>query len=447
MREPRAAVYRRAWVVFWLSHYLLFVVVWYQNRADVLGSGGGPVLIAIGALFGMLAMYTFLSQFVMISGISPLERVFGLDRLSHFHHRNGILGWILMLLHVQFIVLGYSDITGVGFVDQFRQLVGDIAFGASALAAVVLINFVVISSIVIVRRRLRYEWWRLVHFLVYAAIALAIFHQLDNGQELLAYRWLRWYWIGMAVFAFGAVIYMRYARPLLLYSRHKFKVDRIMTETKGVTSIYIRGDDLSSFDYQPGQFSFWHFWQSGFRTQKHPFTISSSPSDPYLRLSAKAIGDYSSKLSEIKPGTPVLVNGPYGRFSPVVSTRRKRLFIAGGIGITPIRSMLGQARKQGDVLIYSARSQDDLAFYDEIESWRDEGLHSEYYLDEISTHASKHVHQGRMDAARLKRLVADDIKDYDVWLCGPPPMMDAIEKLLLDIGAQPDQIHTERFRL
>lgn len=445
MPERLARIARAGWYIVWLLHLAVFTYFWYDLRGETLGGGGGTALISVGALFGLYAMFAFMTQYILMSGIRPLERVFGLDRLTRMHHVNGFLGWGLLLGHVPLILMGYSQGSGTGMLAQLRELMGALPYITWAVIANVLLQVVFLSSIVIVRRRLKYEWWRTTHWLVYGVFILAFWHQLANGQELLAYPGLRRYWIGLFIFALGAVFWRRYLRPLLLYARYRFVVEKVTTEAPGVTSIYVSGQSLQKLRYQAGQFAFWYFWQSGFRTQKHPFTISSSPKDPYLRLSAKGIGDYSAALSAIRKGTPVLLNGPYGRFTTAVQTRKKRLFIAGGIGITPIRSMLGEERLPGDMLLYSARTQADLAFFDEIEQWRADGLEVGYFVGESSLRAP-YMHIAQIDGPQLQQL-APDLAERDVWLCGPPPMMDAIEKTLIGLGVPKPQIHTERFRL
>jgi predicted ferric reductase len=445
VNERVARPLRYAWYGLWLAHIGALTYVWYDLRGPTLAGDGGTALVSIGALFGLYAMFAFITQYILMSGIAPLERPFGLDRLIRLHHVNGFLGWGLLFGHIPLILLGYGQSSGLPMLAQLRELMGVLPYVTLAVIADILLQVVFVSSIVIVRRRLRYEWWRTTHFLVYGVFILAFWHQLANGQELLVYPWLRRYWIVLFILALVSVAWRRYARPMVLYARYRFRVSKVTHEVSGVTSVYVTGRNLETFHYQAGQFAFWYFWQRGFRTQKHPFTISSSPSDPYLRLSAKAIGDYSAQLPELAKDTPVFINGPYGRFTTAVQAQPKRLFIAGGIGITPIRSMLGAGRQPGDILLYSARTPTDLAFYKEIESWRQQGLQVGYFVGEKAG-LQPHMRLAQIDAASIQK-AAPDVAQRDVWLCGPPAMMDAIEKALVTLCVPKRQIHTERFRL
>ncbi len=445
MPEKRAALFRRIWYIVWALHIATLTYLWYDLRGPVMGTDAGTTLISVGALFGLCAMFALMTQYILMSGIAPLERAFGLDRLIRMHHLNGFLGWGLLCGHVPLILLGYGQSSGLSWLAQLSELMSVLPYLTLAVIADILLQIVFVSSIVIVRRQLKYEWWRTTHFLVYGVFILAFWHQRANGQELLAHPWLRGYWTFLFVFALSVLWWRRYLRPILLYLRHRFVISKVVEEAPGVTSLYVTGRNLERFHYQAGQFSFWYFWAQGFRTQKHPFTISSSPGDPYLRLSAKAIGDYSSQLPQLRKGTPVLINGPYGRFTSAVQTTPRRLFIAGGIGITPLRSMLGAGRQPGDMLLYSARTPADLVFFSEIETWRQEGLKVEYFVGERTSIAT-HMRVAQIDKTAVGELVPD-VAERDVWLCGPPGMMDAIGTALISLGVPKRQIHTERFRL
>lgn len=444
MPETKAVLWRLGWYGLWAGNLVWITSVWAQNRLDDVQAGGGAALIALGALCGLFGAFFLLIQLILMSGIRPLERPFGLNRLIDMHHTNGFVGYTLIMTHVCLIVFGYSTLTGDGLIQQYFVL-QQLPYITLASFAIWALNAVVISSIVIVRRRLRYEWWRTVHWLVYAVVILSFWHQVNNGHELLGSTVFRYYWWLLYTFALLSVIFMRWLHPLLLHARYGFRVERVERETPNVTSIYVSGKNLDQLKYEAGQFNFWYFWSPGLRLQKHPFTISSSPDDPYLRLSAKAIGDYSAALADVKPGTPALVNGPFGRFTMAMSTGRKRLFIAGGIGVTPIRSMLGDKVMGGDILLYSAQRETDLAFREYFVTLTDKGLAVHYLLEKLRQKQSNY-HKGRITPELLVRLVPD-LAERDVWLCGPPAMMSAVRQTLTGLGVPNHRIYSEEFRL
>jgi predicted ferric reductase len=434
---------RQLFLLFFGVQVVGITVAWWLANSSRVTAGGDVALIAFGGLCGLLAGYFFLQQMILISGASFIERHFGLDRLARIHHTTGLIGYVLLLLHVTFIVAGYASLNNASFPEQFLDLRNNFAYVGLASIALLLLDAVVITSIVIVRKRLKYELWYFVHLLVYSAVLLALLHQINNGQSLLGNEYLRFYWYVLYIAAFGLVLWRRWLLPIFLEHKHRLRVQKVEKENESVTSIYITGKNLAAFKYDAGQFNLWQFWQKGLRSMHHPFTISSSPGDPYLRLSAKAIGDFTSKLDEVKVGTPVLISGPYGLFSRRVSAGRPRLFIAGGIGITPILSMLRDEVKKGDVLLYAAQSREDAVFAKDFKQLASRGLKTSYIF---SNEKVKGSYNGHLNKQIINKEVTQ-ITKRDVWLCGPPPMMNAVEQALTELRVPKDQIHTEKFRL
>jgi ferredoxin-NADP reductase len=169
-----------------------------------------------------------------------------------------------------------------------------------------------------------------------------------------------------------------------------------------------------------------------------------------LRVTAKEVGDSSGRLAGLRPGTKVLIEGPYGRLTGEHRVTQKVAMLACGIGITPLRALLEDLDYlPGDaVLIYRARDEPDLVFRDELDHLaRRRGI-SVYYL------TGRRI-QGRnswlpdsaadwTDPAALEHLVPA-LTEYDVFVCGPDRWMDAACAAVLDAGVPPDQLHQERF--
>jgi len=122
------------------------------------------------------------------------------------------------------------------------------------------------------------------------------------------------------------------------------------------------------------------------------------------------------------------------------------LFIAGGVGITPIRALLESLGPKGKdlILLYSNKSRAEHIFAEELEA-----LSKEFGFKIKNIYSDEKVdgaEQGYLDQAMLKRLVPD-LVERDVFLCGPPPMMDALKKALTNLGLPKKQFHWERFAL
>jgi ferredoxin-NADP reductase len=130
-------------------------------------------------------------------------------------------------------------------------------------------------------------------------------------------------------------------------------------------------------------------------------------------------------------GTKVFLEGPFGRFTPAVAKTNKYLFIAGGIGITPIRAMIEMlAREHADMLLlYGNRTEQEIAFKDELSQLIP------------NTH---NIIAGRIDEEKIKQL-APDFASRDIYLCGPPPMMNSIITILKNLGVPRSHLHYEKF--
>jgi ferredoxin-NADP reductase len=224
--------------------------------------------------------------------------------------------------------------------------------------------------------------------------------------------------------------------------RYRLRVAEVIAEGPDVTSIRMTGRKLERLRARPGQFLLWRFLTGGFWWTSHPFSLSTAPDGRSLRISVKAVGDHTRRIRSIPVGTRVAAEGPYGAFTESVRRRRKALLIAGGIGITPVRALA--ETMNGDVeVIYRVLREEDIVFgreLDEISTGRGVGVR---YV--IGDHRSD---EGRdlLTAQHLQELVPD-LRERDVYLCGPPAMVAAIERDVRRAGVSRRALHVERFAL
>ena len=174
----------------------------------------------------------------------------------------------------------------------------------------------------------------------------------------------------------------------------------------------------------------------------HPFSLSAAPAADSLRITVKGLGDHSRRLGEIRPGTRVVAEGPFGVFTAAARRREKVLLIAGGIGITPVRALLEELR--GDVLVlYRVVADSDIVFADELERLVDErGLTLHYVVGDHATEEGATL----LSTDHLRELVPD-LAERDVFLCGPPAMTELVEKTVRSAGVRRRHLHVERFAL
>lgn len=428
----------------------LGIIVYYWAVSSGAGWLGGDVhpAIAFGRLFGLIATFCALTQFILMGREGWLEPLFGLDRLARIHRLNGYAAIILMLMHPPLLAIGYSALTGKSIPEQYIDFEFNYPFVMLASVALVLFLAVVGTSIYIVRKRLKFETWYYVHLMTYIAIALLPFHQLTNGGSFFANTQFGYYWIGLYIFVALNLLIWRFGMPLYKYLRHGFLVEKVVAEVPRATSVYISGKSLDKFKAKGGQFVLVRFFTKGLWWQEHPFSLSQLPDDKHLRLTIRQLGDFTNQIPALKSGTKVLVSGPYGAFTLDRATKDKVLYIAGGIGITPLRAMIeaeAVAGKPSDaILMYGNVAAGDIALKNELEDLSarlNMPIHNVLSNDE--NYAGEH---GYVDQEKLGRLVPD-IAERDIFLCGPPPMMKGVRQALATLGVPEKQVHFESFAL
>lgn len=434
---------------FWAVNLAVIVGFWAAGDARIELFSGDFVTIwhAFARLFGLLATFCALTQFVLMGRAGWLEPIFGMDRLAVFHRRNGIATILLIIAHSISIVITHALLSGRGLVAGTEFTLG-LPYVMWAAIAETLFILTVGTSIFIVRKHLKFEWWYAVHWFNYAAIAIVPFHQLANGSDLLGSAAFRYYWIGIYAFAALNMLVWRFGRTAWLYWRHQFKVQKVVQETPTATSVYFTGKNLQAFTAKAGQFILVRFFDKQRVWQEHPFSLSMLPNKDTFRITVRQLGDFTNSVPTIKPGTPVWVSGPFGAFTHELQTKQKVLYIAGGIGITPIRSMVQERANQGlgntAIMLYGNRTVEDTALLGELTDLAAKINMPIYNV--LSDQKGYSGEVGFIDKQKIQRLVPD-VATRDVFLCGPPPMMTGIKKALVELGVPASQVHYERFAL
>lgn len=429
---------KQFWQIFWISNWGIIFSFWFFQSFDRLFSQNfGQTIYALASFFGFAAGYLILVQFFLIGRNYWLERAFGLDKLSRFHHDNGRRALYFLVIHPFLMVTAYSLLSGVGFFDQFRLLLATKPEIVLAVFGWILFFAAAAISIWTVLRNLRYEIWYLTHLLSYLAILLIFGHQFSLGYNLNRNPWFYYYWSFLYLAVFLNLLFFRVALPALNFFRHGFRVSKIVPENDNVNSVYISGKNLDQFRVLPGQFMIFRFLDAKRWWEAHPFSLSRPNDGKEIRITPKAVGNFTKKITDLKPGTKVMIEGPYGVFIDSQSVSGKILLIAGGIGITPLRSLAEEMTRRGKdvVLLFSNKTEQDIVFGKELAEIN--GLKTFHILTEA---------EGFLDEKKLQRL-APDFLEREVFLCGPGPMMDSIKKILKDSGFPEEKLHYEKFSL
>jgi predicted ferric reductase len=442
--EPPTVASAVALALIVVGNGAVIVGMWLHD-GGILGVHGRPeAFTSLGRITGLLGVYLALLQVLLLSRLAPLERLFGFDTLTVWHRVNGKLCVSLIVAHVLLITAGYSLADKLSFGGEFSRVLRVYPGMITATIATAIFVLVVLTSIVIVRRRMRYESWYFVHFTVYAGIALGYLHQLPTGNDFVVHPVQGGYWIALYVATLAVLLAYRVLAPMRSAFRHRLRVTRVTVEAPGVTSIEVTGRDLHMLRAQAGQFMLWRFMTKGRWWQSHPFSLSAIATDDSLRLTVKAVGDFSGAIGELEPGTRVFAEGPFGVFTAAVRRRREVVLIAGGIGITPLRTLFEELSESAEVtLLYRVISRSEAVFEEELrELERRPGATLHLLVGDHTTRRGAAL----LSAASLVKL-APRIADSDVYVCGPPGMMDAARDALDQLEVAEDQIHHERFAL
>ena len=252
------------------------VIVWlWVDGGNLTDKTTGDLFTSIARITGLLCAYLALIQVLLLARIPALERLVGFDRLTIWHRWNGFATVDLLVLHVLFCVWGYSLMDRISIGSELSTMLdGGIYPGMiTATIGTMFLIAVAATSIVIMRRRLPYEWWYAVHLLAYAGIALGWFHQIPTGNELVLDRLAADYWRALYLATILLLVGFRLLAPAVQAIRHRLRVGEVVEEIPGVVSLHITGRRLDRLRAVPGQFFLWRFLARG-----HWRTAGRSPS-------------------------------------------------------------------------------------------------------------------------------------------------------------------------
>jgi predicted ferric reductase len=416
--------------------------LWWQDTTYVYGLGGW--LTNAGRITGLLAGYAVVVLLFLMARVPYLEHRVGTDRLTRWHAIGGRYTVSLAVTHALLIIWGYAVSAHASLIGETATLLTSYPDVLMASVALLLLVAVGVSSARAARRRLSYETWHFVHLYTYLAIALAFSHQFATGADFVGPHGhpARVLWAAMYVVVGATLVWYRMITPVMASLRHRMRVVQVWPESHDTVSVYLTGRHLEELNAQPGQFFRWRFLTRELWWAANPYSLSAVPAPDRLRITVKVAGRHSAALRNLKPGTRVFAEGPYGSFTAARRTRRKVLLVGAGVGITPLRTLFESLPgRPGDItLVYRARSVDDLVLRRE--------------LDDLAAHRGARVHyvvgsrrSGRPDpiaAEHLARLVPD-LPHHDVYICGPDGLTHSLRNGLRRVGVPAGNIHHESF--
>jgi len=398
----------------------------------------GGVAMFIGSTTGMAGAYLALLMVVLASRMPALERVLGQGGVIHWHKRLAPWPIVLISFHAVFLTLAYAEVARKGVLGEAAVIINTFPSMVTATVALGLMVGIGLISVRQVRQRVPRESWWLLHLLMYLALFLAFAHELALGPSFVRHPLARESWTIAWLLAAALVLVYRVGYPAYRSNLHRLRVADIKCEGPGVVSVILEGRHLERLPIAGGQFFEWRFLTRKMWWQAHPFTVSALPQPPYIRLTAKGVGNFSRALARVKVGTRVAIEGPYGSFTTFARRRNDVLLIAGGIGVTAIRSVLEDLPvKSRPVVVLRASREEDLVLLDEVEK--------------LARHRKGIVHQliGGRDAVRLDMIktLVPDIAQRDVYISGPESFVRETAAMARRAGVADEALHQEAYRI
>ena len=429
-------------VAVWIIVYLLFILgplfalmlgTWPPARdfwtefSVALGYAG---LAMMGLQFGITARFRYVTE------------PWGEDVIYHFHRRISLIAVGLVIAHPLILFAVRPEL--LALLNSF-QAPWRARFAALSIYSLIAL---VVMALWRTKLKLRYETWHVTHMLLAViAVTAGVVHMVGWGFYLVS-PWKRGLWIGMTVFWIGLLSYVRILKPLFLL-RRPYRIAEVREERGDTRTLVMQPEGHPGFHFTPGQFAWLTIWGSPFKITGHPFSFSSSAAvtDGRVEMSIRNLGDFTSTMDTVPVGKRVYLDGPYGSFT-VGNPADMHVLIAGGVGITPMMSIIRTFADRGDkrpmILFYGSKDWDSITFREELETQKARlNLTIVHVL--VNPPAGWTGEQGFITAEVFKRHLPPPYADHEYFICGPGVMMDAIEKALDQLHVPMSKYHSERY--
>jgi predicted ferric reductase len=433
-----------AWGTLLCVAYPLLILTPLTAFAALSPHSHHPVAAELGIDCAVVAFTILALQFVIAARLRWIEAPFGLDVVLQFHRTMAFVAMGLLCLHPLLVAAAEGWGLLIGWQARWPLWVGRLA----------LLLLFAHAAAATFRRvlQLRYETWRRLHnTAAFGLLGLAFLHSWTLGDDLERMA-AKAVWASLLLVAWGAWFYGRLARPRWL-KRTSYRVVSVTREAPRVWTVTLKPPAGCLLRYAPGQFVFLRPHAGAVPHEEHPFSIASSPSPGgLLSLTIKESGDFTRGIGQIKPGDLATAHGPFGRFSHVFHPNADDLvFVAAGVGITPLMSMLRSMRDQREarrvLLVYANRGATDIVFRGELESIQAGGFPALRTVHVLSQPpADWDGPTGRLDTECLRSLCGG-FSGKTFFICCPPAMAAGLIRGLKGAGVGPGRIHADYFGL
>ncbi len=442
--------------LYWLALYFLSPLIPILLILSSPTNVAADWIYVVSAVSGACAYVWLVNQFIISARPKFIEQFFGMDKMYRFHALMAVISAALAFIHsrIKIFLTGVSPlISQIALVLFFFTVVFGLIFlvdsGFRKAPGVGWLHRFSVNKL-----GLTFNQAVLLHNITLVATTLMLLHVLDSSAAIV-FLPVRFFYIIYFAFGISFYIYHKFVRPIRL-GRKAYRLESVRPESPNVNTLILTpppGEEV--LRYKPGQFAFITILAEALPGEEHPFTISSSPfNNGYLSFTIKALGDFTSAIHKVKPGARVRVDAPYGYFSyRNYPPDRELVFITGGIGITPILSMLRSLRvsdrQRRVTLLWGVNQLADLICKDEFAVFEKEMPNFRWYPI-VAFDETWQGERGFIDQEKIQRLVLEDGGDdrlKDFYICGPPALMALTFANLKALRVPSSHIRVEKFAL
>jgi predicted ferric reductase len=426
----------------WVLIYLLVVLTPLVVALTASPPPGRSFWLEFSVGLGFVGLALMGLQFAVVSRFASVNAPYGLDAVLQYHKAISFTAFAFVLAHPAIIMI--RDTAQLELLNPitapWRARMG--------LLSIVALAALIATSIWRTRFRLSYEAWRVLHGVLAVVIVLTALIHIQQVGYYVSGPWKQGLWIVMSVVLIALLVNIRLITPIRLL-RRPWVVADVRPDHGNTHVLTLRPDGHAGMRFVPGQFSWIRIDRNPFSVFENPFSMSSSADrTDHVEFTIGVAGDFTSSLASVEPGTRAYIDGPYGVFTYERNEGPDFVMVAGGVGIAPMLSMLRTLADRGDrrpcLLLYGNTSWDSAAQREELDR-----LGSR--LDLRVVHVVEEGHDGwdgevgYIDAGVLDRHLPPGVERSRFFICGPPPMIAAVEELLVDRGVPREHIDHERF--
>lgn len=431
-----------------LFYIIFFVLLLMPAVAMMIVWIPRDIIVNVSVILGFIGLALAGLQMVPIAKMNWLADALDMDKVYSTHHLVSILSIVLVMLHPT-ILLITNKVYRAGFT---------LNAGWIGLAGLFLIG---LTSVMRKKLNLGYVTWLGLHNLFTAVILVFGLWHMFKVSYYMQLPLVKWVWfVEIAIWA-GLIIYIRILHPLAV-GRKPFKVESVGTQPNGVYTLNLLPDGHNGVPFKAGQIAWISTGNSPWVLSRNPFSYAGSDVAPdgRVRFAIKELGDFTSTIKDLKPGNRVFVDGPYGHFNLHKDNMDKGfVLLAGGIGVAPVMSIINTLSDTNDkrpVYIFYGDYNEETALYQEEFEAAAKKIDLKLFTVLEKPLSEDYPYRGYITSDLMKNVLPENYKELFYFVCGPAPMLRAMEKNFAQLGVagtnvhfgvQSSQVHIENFEM